>query len=165
MKIQFSTLMGLLIFAVIELALVCWHLLAAIIFAGFVLIFICRNFYHAREAKRENPKDFAFAVYSNPSCYRSPRRERLKKEFPEMRDEEIDNWILEFAEAQKEKGQLAAAGGAKVLGKEFVVERLQKKFPFLVGYGLNRILNSIEHEAMHSGFDKKPLLKRVDFLD
>ena len=127
MKVQLSTLMGLLIFVVIELLLACWHLWAAIIFTAFVLIVICRNFYRAREAKRQNPKDFAFAVYSNPSCYRSPRWERLKKEFSAMRDEEIDNWISEFEPVQKETGQLAAAGGSKILSKKFVVERLQKK--------------------------------------
>jgi hypothetical protein len=138
-------------------------LLAAIILAIFILK--CRNLYRARSAKRENPKDFAFAVYSNPSCFRSPRRERLKKEFPQMRDEEIDNWISEFEPVKKETGRLAAAGGSKILGKEFVVERLQNKFPFLVGYGLNRTLYSIEHEAMHSGFDRKPLLKHEDLSD
>lgn len=79
-----------------------------------------------------------------------------------MRDEEIDNWISEFAEAQKETGRLAAAGGPKILGEEFVIKRLQEKFPFLIGLGLKRALHSIRHEAMHSSFDRKPLLKRDD---
>jgi hypothetical protein len=157
--------MGLLIFVVIELLLAGRHLWAAIIFAAFVLIVICTKFYRARGAKRKNPKDFAFAIYSHPSCYRSPRRERLKKEFPEMRDEEIDNWFLEFEAAKKEIGRIGAAGGSKSLGKEFVVATLQKKFPFLVGYGLKRALFYVWHTAMHDGYDRKPVLKREDLLN
>ncbi|HVU27739.1 MAG TPA: hypothetical protein VHG71_08400 [Verrucomicrobiae bacterium] len=145
MKIQFLTRMKLLIFAVIEVALAYWNLLAAVIFAAFVLIIICAKFFQVRKAKRQNPKDFAFAVFSNPSCYRSPRRERLKKEFPEMSDEEIDNWISEFEALQKEIGRLAAAGGEKILGKEFVIKTLREKFPFLAEYGLRRALNQMWH--------------------
>ncbi|MGD1089864.1 MAG: hypothetical protein ABR955_14250, partial [Verrucomicrobiota bacterium] len=151
-KVQFSTLMGLLIFVVIELFLASWRLWAAVTFLCMVLSIAGVSFFRLRRAKRQNPKDFAFVVYSNPSCYRSPRRERLKLEFPEMRDEEIKNWISEFKKIDDKIWQIAEGGGDFILGKELVVSKLQAAFPFLVDAGLKQARFLVNYNAVHEGY-------------
>jgi hypothetical protein len=123
---------------------VCFSWWVACAFGVLVMAALFYNWLQSRIAKVRNPKDFAFTVFLS-SAYKNPVRDRLKRHFPTMTNEEIDGWILEFEALQKEIGRLAAEGGEKILGKEFIVKTLQEKFPFLSGYGLKRALNQMWH--------------------
>jgi hypothetical protein len=126
--------------------------IVCIVLAGFGLSF------RRRKAKEANPKDFAFGIYITPRNL--PRRERLRREFPELEEKELSSWISEFEKIETEIEQLAAAGGPQILGKDFIISRLKEKFPFLRRCGLKKAEFSAWHSAMHNGFDRQPLLKQ-----
>lgn len=104
-----------------------------------------------------NLKDAAFAVYSEwgPNK-RIPREKRLKEEFPRHSYEEIESWISEFKKADDKIWQIAEGGGDSILGKEFVISKLQAAFPFLLDAGLKQARFLVNYHAFHEGYDKTP---------
>jgi hypothetical protein len=85
---------------------------------------------------------------------RMPRRERFSQAYPVLASDDVDCLLGTMEQVSKTVWSIASSGAEPKMGRQKMIERLQKEHPFLRDCGLAMAISLANYYAWHEGHSR-----------
>jgi len=109
--------------------------------------------FYQRKSLTDATKSDAYLVYSEwgPQS-RIPRPARLRELFPAVAEVDLQGWIAEFQEVQREIWRYAETGGPRLRPRDVFVAHMRNRFAFMNEAAMGRAWSLAVYYTVHEGY-------------